>query len=127
MRRRCDDPTANKYENYGGRGITYCSRWESVENFVADMGRRPSENHTLDRINSDGNYEPSNCKWSTVTEQNNNRRANVFYEYQGKTYLLTELSEMYNVKYTTIQERLKRGWSLEKALTHPVQKRTGGG
>jgi hypothetical protein len=75
MRRRCEKTYAHNYEYYGGRGIKVCDRWQSFENFLADMGERP-EGLTLDRINNEGDYEPSNCKWSTQSEQMlNSRRA----------------------------------------------------
>lgn len=74
MRLRCENPKASCYRNYGGRGITVCDRWLDFWNFVADMGTKPSEDHSLDRINNDGNYEPSNCRWATRREQNLNKR-----------------------------------------------------
>jgi len=74
MRQRCVNPKRPDYRNYGGRGITVCERWNSFENFLADMGRKPSPAHSLDRINNEGNYEPSNCQWATLLQQNSNRR-----------------------------------------------------
>ncbi|HUB09426.1 MAG TPA: hypothetical protein VMB50_20650 [Myxococcales bacterium] len=74
MRYRCQTPTARAYPQYGGRGIKVCERWQVFENFLADMGRRPSPRHSLDRIDNDGNYEPGNCRWATSLEQNRNRR-----------------------------------------------------
>lgn len=73
MMARCYNPKAKGYDRWGGRGITVCDRWHDVRNFVADMGERPAE-HTLDRINNDGDYEPGNCKWSTRLEQSHNTR-----------------------------------------------------
>jgi hypothetical protein len=73
-RGRCRNPNNEKFADYGGRGIQMCARWESFENFLADMGRKPSPSLSLDRINNDGNYEPGNCRWATTSEQARNKR-----------------------------------------------------
>lgn len=74
MKQRCSNPDHDSYERYGGRGITVCDRWvDSFENFLADMGRKPSAAHSIDREDNDGNYEPGNCRWATGVEQQANR------------------------------------------------------
>jgi hypothetical protein len=79
MLARCNNPNANSYAYYGGRGIHVCKAWHMYENFVADMGLRPSSEHSLERINVDKGYIPSNCKWATRSEQQRNKRNTRFY------------------------------------------------
>jgi hypothetical protein len=74
MRRRCDNENQRCWKDYGGRGIKCCERWDSFENFLEDMGSRPSRNHSLHRINNNGNYEPENCMWATLKQQAENKR-----------------------------------------------------
>jgi hypothetical protein len=75
MKQRCNNPKNNRWEHYGGRGINVCNRWiNSFENFILDMGRKPSSEYTIDRIDVDGNYEPNNCRWATPSQQNENQR-----------------------------------------------------
>jgi hypothetical protein len=74
MRQRCGDPNNKRFADYGGRGIRVCARWREFANFYSDMGPRPSDVYSIDRINNDGNYEPSNCRWATAKEQRANQR-----------------------------------------------------
>lgn len=124
MKRRCLNPNMTGYSDYGGKGITVCKEWqESYEIFLKDMGRKPSPKHTIERINSKGNYEPTNCKWATPKEQANNRKNNRRLKYHGESRTMTQWSELYNMPKTTLYNRLKRGWSIEDALTKPIDVR----
>lgn len=125
MMSRCLNVAHPRYCDYGGRGITVCERWLKFENFFADMGKRP-KGKTLDRINNDGGYELSNCRWATLVEQNNNTRQNRRITYQGETLNITQWSERTGLKLLTIHMRLKRGWSIQDALTVPTQGREKG-
>jgi hypothetical protein len=90
MRRRCSNPDRPEYPNYGGRGITVCERWNSYELFLLDMGPKPSPRHEIDRINNEGNYEPSNCRWALPQVQANNRRNNHRIMMAGETHTEAE-------------------------------------
>ena len=120
LRRRCEDTSFREYYNYGGRGITYCERWKSFENFLADMGPRPSPKHTVDRIDNNGNYEPSNCRWSTWAEQARNKRSIHLIEFQGETKCIADWVIETGINRNTLVKRLRSGWSPERALTIPV-------
>jgi hypothetical protein len=121
MRSRCNDPKTATFHNYGGRGIVVCERWKSFEAFYADMGPRPSSKHTLDRINNDGNYEPGNCRWATRQEQANNMRTCVRLSHDGKTHTLAEWARETGMSQGALLSRLKRGWSIDRTLTTPVE------
>lgn len=116
---RCENPESTVYHRYGGRGISVCERWHVYEDFLNDMGSRPSIKHSLDRINNDGDYEPSNCRWATIREQARNRSDNLRIEYQGITLTLVEWSEKTGIPQATIGYRLRMGWSVDDALSRP--------
>lgn len=116
MVRRCTVPEAAGYADYGARGITVCARWLSVENFVADMGRRPSLGHTLERKDNSLGYEPSNCVWATRTEQNNNTRRNRFITYGDRTMTLAQWAREAGVKPDAIRDRIRSGKSPEEVV-----------
>lgn len=77
LRSRCENKNVSEYKNYGGRGITVCERWQSYDNFKADMGEHPGPGYSIDRIDNDGNYEPSNCRWATRSQQSSNQQKKV--------------------------------------------------
>lgn len=119
MIQRCTNINASGYEYYGGRGIRVCQRWlDSFETFVIDMGMRPL-GCSLDRIDVDKNYEPSNCRWATNAQQARNTTRNVFYELFGEKLCALDWAERYGIHVSTIGARLSRGWSLEMAITSP--------
>jgi hypothetical protein len=121
MRRRCRDPKRKNYCDYGGRGIKVCERWEeSFENFFADMGPKPSPEHSLDRKNNDGNYEFGNCRWATDQEQMINQRRTCFIEFKGEKLSLSTWSKRTGLGRVTITKRLQAGWTVEDALTTPA-------
>lgn len=118
---RCSDHSKN-FLWYGARGISVCPRWqESFENFLADMGERPSSRHSLDRINNDGNYEPSNCRWATTVEQGNNRGNNHYLTYKGVEMTLTQAIRSAGniVDGPTCRYRIRRGWPVDAAVETP--------
>lgn len=120
---RCTRPTDSNYHNYGGRGIKVCRRWrDSFEAFYEDMGPRPSKEHSLDRIDNDGNYEPTNCRWATITEQGNNRRTNNLITYQGRTMNIAQWSQVTGISISNLCKRIQAGWPVERALTEPVSR-----
>lgn len=127
MRERCNRERHSHYKDYGGRGITICSEWDdyvAFRNWANNNGY--SDELTLDRIDYNGNYEPSNCRWVTYKEQARNKRSNRIIEYKGHKYVLTELAEKIGMNKTTLKERLNKGWSVEDAVEKPIRKRTRG-
>jgi|HubBroStandDraft_2_1064218.scaffolds.fasta_scaffold32031_4 hypothetical protein len=124
MNQRC----INGHKNYGARGIKVCERWKGkrgFQNFIDDMGPRPSSRHSIDRFpDQNGDYEPGNCRWATPKEQGRNRRDNLMITFDGKNKPLSEWSEIKNISYTMLYSRLRHGWSIEEAFSIPVgQKR----
>lgn len=120
MRARCNNPRNGSYDKYGGRGITVCERWQAdFLNFLQDMGRRPSTDHSIDRIDNDGDYEPGNCRWATRKEQCRNRRSSRRIGFCGETKTMAEWAEETGLPTNVIFWRLQRGWTVERALTFP--------
>lgn len=127
MKQRCQNKNAQAYKNYGGRGITVCPEWlgeSGFENFRDwSFSNGYADNLTIDRINNDGNYEPSNCRWVDMKTQSNNRRGNRMIEYNGEIHTLSEWSEITGIKIGALNSRLKRGWSCKECIETPLGKR----
>lgn len=120
MMMRCYDPKHVVFHQYGGQGITICSRWKSsFENFLADMGKRP-KGKSIERINTRGNYEPVNCRWATSTEQGYNKICSRLITAFGRTLCLSEFARQKGLSPRIVRDRIfKLNWSTEKALSTP--------
>jgi len=116
MRTRCLNPKNNRYQYYGGRGIRVCKRWDKFSLFYKDMGPKPTPNHSIDRIDRDKDYMPSNCRWATRQEQARNKSNNVFISIDDKNLCISAWAEMMNIKASIISKRLSRGWSNKQAV-----------
>lgn len=123
MKQRCWNTNDGKYPDYGGRGITICERWHSFDAFFADMGPKPSGKHSIDRIDNDGPYSPDNCRWADQNTQSRNRRSSVRLTHDGLTLTIAEWAERAGVGYSTVRERLVRGWPLAAAISPNTSKK----
>lgn len=124
IRSRCYSPKCERYPNYGGRGIRMCQRWlESFEAFLEDMGHRPPDKTSIERLNVDGHYEPGNCVWATDHTQARNRTDNVHLTYKGRTQVLLDWAVELDMCKGVIKRRLQKGWSVEDALSILVEER----
>ena len=117
MIQRCTNPSATGYHIYGGRGVTVDPRWNMFENFLKDMGEPPSKKHTLDRRDSELGYSKANCRWVTADIQANNKRNNVFIEFNGERLTRTQWARRLGITETSLRARIEKGWPLERALT----------
>ena len=115
MKNRCNNPAGKDYPHYGGRGIKICVRWQKFENFLADVGECPP-GMSLDRIDNNGNYTPSNCRWATRQEQQNNRRNNRWLVYNGRRQTIAAWSRELGISPTSIYRRSSSGWPIERVL-----------
>ena len=121
---RCHKESCKDYYKYGARGIRVCERWlHSFWDFVSDMGDRPSKDHSIDRIDNDGDYAPENCRWADHFTQANNKRSNRNLTYKGKTQSLACHCHEHNLNYYRVKARLQLGWTVEQAFEN--EKRQG--
>ncbi len=121
IKSRCEQVGSTAYKRYGGAGIRVCERWNTFEQFLADMGRRPTAQHSVDRINNGGNYSPENCRWATQHQQQRNKSTNIFVSHGGRTMCVTDWALEHGMHPSTLLSRLHRGWSIEKSLSAPLQ------
>jgi hypothetical protein len=124
MMQRCYNQKNKSFSRYGGRGIVVCERWHTFENFLADMCKKPSD-MSIERKDNNGNYCPDNCTWASKKRQCNNRSTNLLIVMDGETKTLQEWADLCGISRHTIQGRLKRGWSIEKAISNPLDPRGG--
>ena len=123
MKQRCGNKKNKKYHWYGGRGIAVCPEWnDSFATFLADMGEKPTDIHTIDRIDNNKDYCKENCRWATRKEQAQNRRSSVKISHNGETMLSSEWSERLGAKSQVVSDRLRRGWSIEQSVATPLFK-----
>ena len=116
---RCYNSQHKHFCNYGGRGISVCARWkDSFENFLIDMGPKPNKNYSIDRIDNNSNYEPSNCRWANKKQQNFNKRTTRIIEYNSVSHTIDEWSEITGINKECLRSRLKRGWSVDRMLSN---------
>lgn len=123
MKRRCFNPNAAYYADYGGRGITVCDEWleyPAFKEWAITTGY--AEGMSIERIDVDKGYSPSNCAWIPLKEQNRNKRLTIHLDYQGRSYTIKELSELTGLSERTIEGRYRRGWDIEKIVSTPKQK-----
>ena len=124
MKNRCYNPNEDSYKNYGARGITICDEWLGENGFINFYNWAITHGYrddlTINRINNDGNYEPGNCNWATFKEQANNKRTNRVIEYMGESHTCSEWADIVSIPAYDICNRLDLGWSVEDALTIPL-------
>ena len=123
MVQRCINPSDKKYTRYGGRGIIVCKRWMKFENFLKDMGEPLTKNHSIDRIDNNGDYCKSNCRWATSKQQSRNTSKNRLITYNGEAKCLAQWSEETGIRRSTIASRLASGWPIEKVFVKPFSTR----
>ena len=126
IKKRCQNPNVDSYLFYGGRGIKLCERWQDYSNFLEDLQEHPGAPLQLDRIDTNGDYEPGNVRWVSPKDNARNRRNNTLLSFNGKTQCITAWAEELGWGRHVILNRLKLGWSVEDTLTIPKGSRPGG-
>lgn len=123
---RCHNPGSKSYRYYGARGVRVCDAWRGrggFARFIAHIGFKPTPEHTLDRIDASGHYEPGNVRWATMAEQSTNRRDTRRIRYEGRSQCLTEWAKELGIARTTLSNRLNSGWSVNRAFGTPARKK----
>lgn len=115
MMNRCFNKKQSEFKNYGNRGIVVCERWKNINNFIEDMYPTYIKGLVIDRINNDGNYEPSNCRWVTQKENSNNRRSNKIFRYKNEDHTISQWCDILGIPYQKLQGRL-RYMSVDRAV-----------
>jgi len=123
MKQRCNNPSNKEFSNYGNRGIKICERWYTFKNFLADMGNKPGNNFSIERVDNSKGYNPDNCIWGTGFEQANNTRKNVFLDIKGEKNTVAQWCRLSGVSVQTVHYRLRHGWEHEKAVFQPAKTR----
>ncbi len=126
LKERCLNPNCKNYDDYGGRGIKVCDEWkDDFAAFYNHVGDKPSSEHSIHRIENDGNYEPGNVKWATAEEQNRDKRTTIWLEFRGKTKSLPDWCDELGLDASTIRARIQAyGWDTERALTEKIKNET---
>jgi hypothetical protein len=117
MKQRCSDPNCASYEYYGAKGVKVCTRWMHFSNFIADMGPKPAREYSIDRLDASKDYEPGNCRWATLTQQQRNKDTTVLLTFQGETLPVAAWADRSGIPYQLLWERIKNGWPLEIAMS----------
>ena len=118
---RCNTETSPLYHLYGGRGVSVSDSWNSFDTFISDMGKRPSDGHSIDRIDVNGNYCKENCRWATKKEQSRNRTNSVYIFIDGRKLQVDDYCEIYGVSKMAIKNRVRRGWSNDRIISTKVR------
>ena len=122
---RCTNPGNSHFPHYGGRGIKVCERWQTFENFLADMGEKPGPRMSVERIDNSKGYSPENCRWATDAEQARNRRNNRHLTLGRKTQTMADWAEELGIHPATLSDRVRTGMTDQEALTSPVRRFNG--